>query len=166
MPKGQIGPYPAPSGEPVAYDGGRLSLESDGVQVTYLAVYGGDPLRAAAAYVQDRNLTIQSSQPLPANWMPLYSGITALPATTAPMIQNCASCATGNNTGACSGCAPTTPPGYVTTGSGVPVSTSSGLPFGFNPSSPVSIVGVKLPAWIWGAGLAAGYFALKSRGRR
>jgi hypothetical protein len=85
---------------------------------------------------------------------------------TAPIVNACAQCATGQNTGACAGCAPGTPPGYVTTGQGPPISTASGLPFGFRPTSPVSIVGITLPAWIWGAGLAAGYFALRGGRRR
>jgi hypothetical protein len=101
-----------------------------------------------------------------AQGLPFGGPSLATPAATAPITNNCAQCATGQNTGACSGCAPSTPPGYVTTGQGVPISTTSGLPFGFRPTSPVSIVGVTLPAWIWGAALAAGYFALKGGGRR
>lgn len=119
-----------------------------------------------AVYNQRVALSPSSAIPVPYPFGTIYTpGSAATSVTCAPMVNNCSQCGAGQNTGACAGCAPTTPPGYVTTGSGPPLSTTSGLPFGFSPTSPVSIVGVKLPAWIWGAGLAAGYFALKGRGR-
>src|SRR5690349_19291568 len=101
MPRGQIGPYPAPAGEPFALDGGRLSLESDSTQVYYLSAYG-DALKAAQAYVADRNRTITSNAPWPTAWTAYLSPLTQTPQN--PITNNCAQCATGQNTGACAGC--------------------------------------------------------------
>lgn len=177
----------------VAADGTALGSQPGATQTWYLQQYGQD---SPIVYAQDYNRNLLGSGAAFATPGGVVAMSTALAqlgnlgytgpkdagsvgqailtyglfgsGPNAVMRQNCASCATGQNTGACAGCAPgSTPPGFVSTGSGVPISTTSGLPFGFKPGSPVSIVGITLPAWIWGAGLAAGYFALKSgRGRR
>jgi hypothetical protein len=105
--------------------------------------------------------------------------------TTAPLTNNCAQCATGQNTGACAGCAPqagantpppwwttwsgpnpATPPGFVTTGTGWPVSTTSGLPFGAT-SGPLGTPVLGRPMWMYLIGGAAVYLLFfRGGGRR
>jgi len=84
---------------------------------------------------------------------------------TAPLTNNCALCATGQSS-ACAGCAPSTPPGFVTTGTGTPISLTSGLPLGFRPTSPVSIAGLRLPLWAWIGGGVGAWMVLRPGGRR
>jgi hypothetical protein len=176
----------------IAADGSTFASLTPDQQASYIGRAGGDVLKASAQWVSDYNnnllrlgLAVQTPQGVTTvesmrrsiaaagqrvpsdvqSTVQLYNQIVAAATQTAPMVNNCALCASGQSS-ACAGCAPATPPGFVTTGTGVPVSTMSGLPLGFRPTNPVSIAGVSLPLWMWGAGALLAYMTLFRGGRR
>jgi len=176
----------------IAADGSTFAGLTPDQQASYVRAAGGDPLKASAQWVTDYNnnlqrlgLAVQTPQGLTPltdmsrtiaqtgqsvppdvqSVVQLYNQIIAAATQTAPLVNNCALCATGQSS-ACAGCAPSTPPGFVTTGTGTPISLTSGLPLGFRPTSPVGIAGIRLPLWAWLAGGAGAWMVLGRGGRR